>query len=72
MQEKQSNEYVIVRLLTVNAFYLFRISFRDPAQKVGLGYNLRSALPGEPDVDYPILGRIPDTSFKCHGRRDGK
>ncbi|XP_021699673.1 uncharacterized protein LOC5578264 [Aedes aegypti] len=46
-------------------------STRDPAQKVGLGYNLRSALPGEPDVDYPILGRIPDTSFKCHGRRDG-
>ncbi|XP_039437304.2 uncharacterized protein LOC120418846 isoform X2 [Culex pipiens pallens] len=35
------------------------------------GYNLRSTLPGEPDVDYPILGRIPETSFKCQGRHDG-
>ncbi|XP_055610729.1 uncharacterized protein LOC129757491 isoform X2 [Uranotaenia lowii] len=34
-------------------------------------YNLRSALPGEPDIDYPILGRIPETSFKCHQRHDG-
>ncbi|XP_055630098.1 uncharacterized protein LOC129770923 isoform X2 [Toxorhynchites rutilus septentrionalis] len=36
-----------------------------------ISYNLRSALPGEPDVDYPILGRIPETGFKCHQRQDG-
>ncbi|XP_055538487.1 uncharacterized protein LOC129725999 [Wyeomyia smithii] len=36
-----------------------------------LGYNLRLALPGEPDVDYPILGHIPDTGFSCFKRRDG-
>ncbi|XP_058460645.1 uncharacterized protein LOC131436143 [Malaya genurostris] len=36
-----------------------------------LGYNLRLALPGEPDVDYPILGHIPETGFTCFQRRDG-
>ncbi|XP_065077697.1 uncharacterized protein LOC135700958 [Ochlerotatus camptorhynchus] len=43
----------------------------DRSRDATVDYNLRSALPGEPDVDYPILGRIPETSFKCHQRRDG-
>ncbi|XP_062550948.1 uncharacterized protein LOC134215866 isoform X2 [Armigeres subalbatus] len=46
-------------------------SSRDQSREAAIGYNLRSALPGEPDVDYPILGHIPETSFKCHGRQDG-
>ncbi|XP_052859772.1 uncharacterized protein LOC128267022 [Anopheles cruzii] len=32
---------------------------------------LRSVLPGEPDVDYPILGSIPSTGFSCEGRAHG-
>ncbi|XP_052898165.1 uncharacterized protein LOC128304955 [Anopheles moucheti] len=32
---------------------------------------LRSALPGEPDVDYPILGSIPTTQFSCDKRHHG-
>lgn len=33
---------------------------------------LRSALPGEPDVDYPILGSVPATQFTCDNRHHGK
>uniref|UniRef100_A0A182QHE0 Chitin-binding type-2 domain-containing protein n=1 Tax=Anopheles farauti TaxID=69004 RepID=A0A182QHE0_9DIPT len=32
---------------------------------------LRSALPGEPDVDYPILGTVPATQFRCDQRHQG-
>ncbi|XP_035910392.1 uncharacterized protein LOC118511419 isoform X2 [Anopheles stephensi] len=32
---------------------------------------LRSALPGEPDVDYPILGSVPTTQFSCDKRHHG-
>nr|XP_045623478.1 endochitinase-like [Procambarus clarkii] len=33
---------------------------------------LRESVPGEPDVDYPILGwPIVDTGFSCAGRPDG-
>uniref|UniRef100_A0A182FHB9 Uncharacterized protein n=1 Tax=Anopheles albimanus TaxID=7167 RepID=A0A182FHB9_ANOAL len=32
---------------------------------------LRAALPGEPDVDYPILGSIPSTAFSCENRPQG-
>uniref|UniRef100_A0A182NK95 Chitin-binding type-2 domain-containing protein n=1 Tax=Anopheles dirus TaxID=7168 RepID=A0A182NK95_9DIPT len=32
---------------------------------------LRSALPGEPDVDYPILGSVPATQFSCDKRHHG-
>uniref|UniRef100_A0A182TRS1 Chitin-binding type-2 domain-containing protein n=1 Tax=Anopheles melas TaxID=34690 RepID=A0A182TRS1_9DIPT len=32
---------------------------------------LRSALPGEPDVDYPILGSVPATQFTCDNRHHG-
>ncbi|XP_053665163.1 uncharacterized protein LOC128714313 [Anopheles marshallii] len=32
---------------------------------------LRSALPGEPDVDYPILGSVPPTQFSCDKRHHG-
>lgn len=24
-----------------------------------------SAIPGQPDIDYPVLSSIPDTSFQC-------
>ncbi|KFB43218.1 hypothetical protein ZHAS_00010994 [Anopheles sinensis] len=33
---------------------------------------LRSALPGEPDVDYPIFGSVPATTFSCDKRHHGK
>ena len=29
---------------------------------------LRDSIPGEPDVDYPILGSVQETSFTCDGR----
>uniref|UniRef100_A0A182IZC0 Uncharacterized protein n=1 Tax=Anopheles atroparvus TaxID=41427 RepID=A0A182IZC0_ANOAO len=32
---------------------------------------LRSALPGEPDVDYPIFGSVPETTFSCDKRHHG-
>ncbi|XP_053674440.1 uncharacterized protein LOC128724744 [Anopheles nili] len=32
---------------------------------------LRLALPGEPDVDYPILGSVPTTQFSCEKRHHG-
>uniref|UniRef100_A0A182RF44 Chitin-binding type-2 domain-containing protein n=1 Tax=Anopheles funestus TaxID=62324 RepID=A0A182RF44_ANOFN len=32
---------------------------------------LRSALPGEPDVDYPILSSVPTTQFSCDKRHHG-
>uniref|UniRef100_A0A182PBH2 Chitin-binding type-2 domain-containing protein n=1 Tax=Anopheles epiroticus TaxID=199890 RepID=A0A182PBH2_9DIPT len=32
---------------------------------------LRSALPGEPDVDYPILSSVPVTQFSCEKRHHG-
>lgn len=33
---------------------------------------LRSVIPGEPDVDYPIYRSPPDTTFTCANRADGK
>ena len=29
---------------------------------------LRASIPGEPELDYPILSQIPETSFSCSGR----
>merc|ERR1712072_117604 len=29
---------------------------------------LRASIPGEPELDYPILGEIAETSFSCNGR----
>lgn len=71
----QSDEYVMLLLNFV--FLLFSMGTCSWGGSDGggggqNGYNLRSTLPGEPDVDYPILGRIPETSFKCQGRHDGE
>ena len=33
--------------------------------------NLRPNIPGEPNVDYPTLGSVPDTSFSCNNRDAG-
>ena len=32
---------------------------------------LRKNVPGEPDLDYPILDTVPDTSFSCADHGDG-
>ena len=29
---------------------------------------LRASIPGEPELDYPILSQIAETSFSCSGR----
>ena len=34
-------------------------------------WDFRESIPGEPEFDYPILDKIPPTSFKCNGQRDG-
>lgn len=34
-------------------------------------WDFRESIPGEPEFDYPILDKIPSTSFKCTGQRNG-
>ncbi|XP_057369956.2 uncharacterized protein LOC130691070 [Daphnia carinata] len=34
-------------------------------------WDFRESIPGEPEFDYPILDKIPRTSFKCTGQKDG-
>ncbi|KAI9565895.1 hypothetical protein GHT06_009693 [Daphnia sinensis] len=34
-------------------------------------WDFRESIPGEPEFDYPILDKIPTTSFKCTGQKDG-
>ena len=34
-------------------------------------WDFRESIPGDPEFDYPILDRIPKTSFTCNGQRDG-
>ncbi|EFX79931.1 hypothetical protein DAPPUDRAFT_52062 [Daphnia pulex] len=33
-------------------------------------WDFRESIPGEPEFDYPILDKIPSTSFKCAGQRN--
>lgn len=35
-------------------------------------FDLRHAIPGEPEVDYPVYSVAPRTSFSCVGRHEGK
>lgn len=42
----------------------------DHHDHVGLDW-LRDSVPGEPGVDYPIFGQVPETSFRCSGRQPG-
>jgi len=34
-------------------------------------WDYKESIPGEPEVDYPILEKIPKTSFNCVGRLAG-
>jgi len=34
-------------------------------------WDYKESIPGLPEVDYPILERIPETSFTCEGRLAG-
>ena len=34
--------------------------------------DIRRSVPGEPGIDYPVFNSIPDTSFSCNGRTDGR
>lgn len=34
-------------------------------------WDFRESIPGDPEHDYPILDKIPRTSFKCDGQIDG-
>lgn len=35
-------------------------------------WDFRESIPGEPELDYPILDKIPPTSFRCNGQLDGE
>jgi len=35
------------------------------------GFDIRDAIPGEPERDYPLLNKIPKTEFNCVGRAPG-
>ena len=34
-------------------------------------WDFRESIPGEPEVDYPILDKVPETKFACADRLDG-
>jgi len=34
-------------------------------------WDFRESIPGDPETDYPILDKIPQTSFTCGGKVDG-
>jgi len=34
-------------------------------------WDFRESIPGEPETDYPILDKIPQTAFTCNDRVDG-
>ena len=34
-------------------------------------WDFRESIPGDPETDYPILDKIPVTSFTCVGKLDG-
>ena len=42
--------------------------YHPPDDKV----DVRRLVPGEPGIDYPIFNSVPDTSFSCNGRPEGK
>lgn len=35
-------------------------------------FDLRHTIPGEPEVDYPVYGEVPNTNFKCAGKHEGE
>lgn len=35
-------------------------------------WDFRESIPGEPELDYPILDKIPPTSFRCNDQLDGE
>lgn len=35
-------------------------------------WDFRESIPGEPEIDYPIFEKIPETAFTCSGKIDGK
>ena len=35
-------------------------------------WDFRESIPGEPEIDYPIFDKIPETAFSCSGKIDGK
>lgn len=41
-----------------------------PAMEMLL-WDYKESIPGEPEIDYPILESIPQTKFDCAGRIDG-
>jgi hypothetical protein len=42
-----------------------------PAMEMLL-WDYKESIPGEPEIDYPILEKIPETAFTCEGRLAGK
>ena len=42
--------------------------YHPPDDKV----DIRRSVPGEPGIDYPIFNSVPDTSFSCNGRPEGR
>jgi hypothetical protein len=34
--------------------------------------DIRRLIPGEPGIDYPVFNSVPDTSFSCNGRPEGR
>jgi len=41
-----------------------------PAMEMLL-WDYKESIPGEPEIDYPILEKIPETAFTCEGRLAG-
>ena len=41
-----------------------------PAMEMLL-WDYKESIPGEPEIDYPILEKIPETQFTCDGRLAG-
>jgi hypothetical protein len=42
--------------------------YRPQDEKV----DIRRPVPGEPGIDYPVFNSVPDTSFSCNGRPEGR
>ena len=42
--------------------------YHPPDDKV----DIRRSVPGEPGIDYPVFNSVPDTSFSCNGRPEGR
>lgn len=55
-----------------NFFFIFKRNKRDDNGNYEEHWDIRNNIPGEPDIDYPIYSKAPETNFICKDRHDGK